>query len=275
MKKVVFIIVRYSVLVKSKVWNISKDTDFSEYKEKLFEKKRLDQHFYFFYNVMLPSVASQVVNDNDLEVKLLILTSTHLPLDARSDLEKATESYSWADIVFVEPEVGLNKSINNYLEEKLSDEQSVFATVRLDDDDALHAGFLNSLRKYLSTDFSGYIVSYPKGSAVLYDEHQKKTVSAIELYYPKNAQGMSLINSYNNPENEFKNKAMNIFQTGKHTTVDERYPLVLDESIFAYVRMCYKSQDTAESFYKKKKKVSKEVSPQEAFSGFSVNLPLG
>jgi len=274
LKKLIFIVVRYSVLLKSKAWNIAKESDFEEYRENLFAKNRLDQHFYFFRNIMLPSIAVQVSEQSDVDVRLLIITSSDLPEGAKMELSKAVTGYGWADTVFLEPEGNMNRAINNYIKSAMAGQDSVYATVRLDDDDALHAGYLSSLAKYLSPAFTGHIVSYPRGHAALYDQDLGQITSAIEVYYPKIALGLAMINCYDEKRDAFLHKTINISQAGKHTTVQERYPLILDESLSAYVRMCYKSSDTTEKFFKKRRKVSVEVPPEKAFQGFEVKIPL-
>lgn len=276
MKKTIFVIVRYSILMKSRAWNISRDNDYLDYKQKLFDENRLKQHFFFFKNVMLPSIECQVEAGarHDLEVRLLVVTSSELPERAHRELANVLDDKSWADIVFSAPEESFIKPVNKYIKQCVQGRDVVYATVRLDDDDALHGQFVNGLAKYLTPGFVGHIVSFPKGYAVLYDQGKNKVVSALDIYYPKNAQGMALVSGYDDRSGDFGDGPINIFQTGKHTTVQERYPLILDESLSAYVRMCYKSQDTAEQFFKKRKKISKEVPPAEAFSGFNVKIAI-
>ncbi|SEG45112.1 glycosyltransferase [Billgrantia desiderata] len=274
MKKIAFIVVRYSVLLKSKAWNIAKDSDFEEYRRKLFSKDRLDQHFYFFNNVMLPSIAAQVSKQSDIDVRLMVITSSELPDDAKESLSEATEKFNWVDTLFLSPDGNMNKEINGYIKSAVEGRDTVYATVRLDDDDALHSDYLSSLNKYLSPVFSGHMVSYPKGHAVLFDQELGRVTSAIEVYYPKIALGLAFINFYDAKRNAFSHKTINIFQSGKHTTVQERYPLLLDESLNAYVRMCYKSSDTAESFFKKRSRKAERVPLDTAFHGFYVKMAM-
>lgn len=264
MRKKIFILTRYSISLRKKAWLLSKQDSFEEYEKKLFDRVRLDDHFYFFSNYTLPSIISQRDVPDDLEVEHVVLTSSRLPSAAKNGLYDLSKCYSNLRVLEMSPEDDLNLAFHNYVRDN-SSQDMVCATVRLDDDDLLHPNFFCYVYKYIVPSFEGVCVSFSRGVAVLYDSKAKSAISALSIDYPKCAQGLTYISRPSVKKNH-------VYMLGNHTKVDKFSKLLVDKSGLSYLRMCYQTQDTAELFYRQKEKEGDVVSIEDVEREFLVNL---
>ncbi|MCB8889544.1 glycosyltransferase [Vreelandella malpeensis] len=270
MTKKIFIFTRYSVLLKTKAWALSKDNDFDQYREKLFSSERMQQHSFFFKELTIPSILYQKNIPESVDFYYIVLTSKHLPNEERIKLESTLSELQRSKIIYIEPEEDLYDVINNFISKEVKVGE-IFASIRLDDDDALHPKFIASVSKYMERSFVGHVISHSRGYATLFDFDQQAFISAISINYPKNAQGMAFINSRINEDKYFTDQ-VNVYEIGNHTIVDKFYPLIIDETINGYIRMCYKNQDTAEKFYIKNSAKNNNVAINRIAKKFPLNL---
>lgn len=144
----VYILTRFSIFDPS--YNGFKIQRASEiYKEKLFNKKRLDAKFSFFEKMTLPSVLNQTYKDWEWH----IFTSNELLENYKKKLEQLTSSYTSIKICYIK-----NFKEFNF---KPSSMDKYFCTIRLDDDDGIHSSFFNNLQKYKESKNS--VVSHVNG----------------------------------------------------------------------------------------------------------------
>lgn len=271
MKKHIFIMIRYSVLTKSQnSWDIGREVDFEVYKEKLFSPGRLELHENLFENVTFPSLCEM----DERSVTALIFISDELPAVNKERLLRVVDKKSNLKVVEVSRSERVVGKMNSELFKELSAFGSdvCYATVRLDDDDALADNFENELWNYVSPEFSGHAVTFSQGYNAFYDIDGYTGFQFVK--YPLIALGLSYIDVFRSGDKEVKS----VYSLGKHTTIDERYPVILKSKLPMYVRTIHKASDIYHRKFKGKNGLASGLvklnDVAECFSFLRVNPSL-
>lgn len=254
MKRHIYVIIRYSVLTESKsAWLIGRDSEFEDYKNKLFNVERLALHEKLFENITLPSLSHM----NSDDTTILLFTSDELPVLYLNGLKELVRPY---DNIKVIP-TSRKGILNNHIEEKLKkelanfDEDVCYATVRLDDDDAMSDMFYKKLFSYVKPQFKGHAVTFPFGYAGVFDGTHY--TGFYERKIPMTAQGLAFINVYKKQE-DFPRRA-SVFHLGNHVKVDEKVPLIMNPSKPMYIRTIHEHSDIYSDRLKNKASISEPV----------------
>lgn len=239
MKKHILFAIRYSIIMpKSAAWATSSlSTD--EQINKILSPERLDFRESMLDNITLPSIASNKCKDTDITVMLMVsdLLSNERIERLRSICRRnlgdghclitkiqsglVGNSYnSYSNI-----NDAMKFVLNNVLQNK---NKSVFATVRIDDDDGVSSDYVSALSNYLTESLSGHLISFSYGLECYVKDCGKDFEHPRHLYFPKNAQGLAYINAYDSENGFSEDKTIHVFNTGNHTTVDERFPVIID-----------------------------------------------
>lgn len=249
MQKVIYIVIRYSVLIEdSTSWNISKNSN-QEYREMLFNKQRLEQHFELFKNITFPSIVNQTRNLNDIDFKLMLVTSEDLPDWNRVLLEEVLSEYTWAKICYL-PSKGVDVTQPIYDDLDKYKGKVLFATIRLDDDDALAVDFIEKLEGFFIESNSGCAISFGLGLYGFYSFKKHQYYKFIQYYYPKIAAGLCYVNTYE--KGKFGHKIRTIFQAGNHSKIDSNIPVIVYCKDIMFIRTMYDSSDSHSSNREKK-----------------------
>lgn len=266
MKKIIYVIVRYSVLIeKSKSWTIT-DPNLDEYRKNLFDENRLKSRLKLFSSITLPSLLGQEVFIKDNNVKLIIISSENLPEWNKEELNNLVMDHEWISTHYL-PSKGTSLVQPVYDDLKSHNEEVLYATIRLDDDDALSIDFFKEFSNFLIPSNIGYAISFGKGLCGFFDFENSQYYKVIDYYYPKLALGLGYINLFDGKS--FKNKIKTIFQAGGHTKVDQYVPTIVYSKNIMYLRTMYESSDSHENerFKRLKKLPPVEVSVlQDRFS---------
>jgi hypothetical protein len=133
-------VIRFSYLSESGFSVSKQGTDYV--REMLFNPARLDRRFTLFETLTLPSLLSQ----DDPEFQLALLVSDELPTAARDRLADLIDPLPGAQIVSL-PQIGHYQAIKTAFA-ALPDEPGAThtATLRLDDDDAMHRSVVARLK---------------------------------------------------------------------------------------------------------------------------------
>lgn len=253
MKPVIYVMIRYSVLAKSKnSWVIGRGKSEEEYKEELFSDARLEMHESLFRSVTLPSIEAA---DKPVDIKVLIFTSTSLPEYYLRRLETLA-SYSWAKVIPLNSSGSAAQMMNEALLAQIQSDSTpkVFSTVRLDDDDALAKSYFSKLAKYTDERFAGCAVTFPRGIRANYS--QDVYTSFEKISYPKCAQGLAYVTKYRGGEH-FP-KPLSIFSLGNHTKIDEKFPVILDASFVSHIRTIHSESDVYSESDKNRQRIEKD-----------------
>ena len=201
-----------------KAWQLNKRHDDSTYKKKLFDPKRLDYRINNFAKVSLPSILAQ----KNKEWKWHIGISEQLPKKYKDKLNSLCQD----DRIFIY-EVDNVPSFVDICDQT----ENSYATVRLDDDDGLNENFCSILIKY--EDEINKIISFPNGQSIILDNNN--ILYGKKIFYKNIALGLSAIN-------------FNIFRSGNHNLVFQKYSVIYDETPEMYYLNCGEYCDTQRSF---------------------------
>lgn len=264
MKKKIFYIIRYSVLQESNAWKLSRENDFENYKRRLFSEERMLVKEQLFSSLTLPSLNGFERADEEYDREIIILISKQLPDQNRNFLNNL-ESDRELTILEIDAKESMFAVLSEYITESVtkSSEDLVYATVRIDDDDLLAPFYERRLINYLNTVNLDYLISFPDGLEVLVntiDQSSPEIVTSKKSRYPKLALGLAHIGFFNCASKKIESQKCHIYQTGKHTTVDERFRMIYDMTPNAYTRTSYDESDTQGKGFAKRTQSSDPVS---------------
>lgn len=280
MRRQIFVVTRYSVLNKAlHTWQLARDAaDMQRYEQQLFEPARLAERLALYKGITLPSLLGQtLVRDaasgresaSNVELVVGLLVADRLPASHRHELEAAlAESVGAAGVRFeiltVAPEreaaagdpnqparivhAGMGVAIDDLIRRHMQGD-TVFASVRLDDDDALAPDFLERVAGYLKPDLAGMHLSFSDGLQAFVDPVSLTATDVRVVSKPKNAQGLTFINSF--IAGEFASEALHVHRFLGHREVDSLTPVIVDARALAYFRTMSPSSDIADTRHEK------------------------
>lgn len=246
MKQHAFVMIRYSVLSKNNnAWVIGRDNGFEEYKQELFSEERMTLHEQLFFNVTVPSLK----NMSPDKTTILLFTSEELPEENMKKLIGLSEEMKNLEVIPLSSSGGVIGKMQSHLTKKLDsfDQDICYATIRLDDDDALADDFESEIYKYIDPLYRGHAVSFSNGYEGIYEDGGYSVFT--ERKSPKIAMGLSFIQVY---EKGSGLKDISVYGLGNHTKVDDKYPTVINPIKPMYIRTVHAGSDIfANSFSKK------------------------
>lgn len=202
-------------------FRLTKNFNEMDYEKHLFDRNRLDQKFSEFQNITLPSIVGQSSN----EWRWLIFTSDRLPREYIDRLQALTKQYPSIETIAV-------KDFSEFFEKTSCYEYGdSFATVRLDDDDGLNACFVEKLQQY--SENQGDVVCFNEGRLTKWEKG--RVVVGQKVTEKNNAQGLTGI-------------GLNIYSTGRHSDIDDRYRVIYDSSPDMFLLTCSQFTDTMRGF---------------------------
>lgn len=237
MKKHIFIMIRYSVLSSdNSAWVIGREHDFEGYKASLFSKERMELHEELFFNVTLPSL--QAMNRDNTTI--LIFTSEDLPAINMEKLASLQKNSVNVKVIPLPMEGKLIHKMDSCLLDELKgfNDSVCYATVRVDDDDALSNTFEKELTKYVQPAFSGHVVSFSRGYDGVYQNGNY--IAFTKRDRAKSAVGLSFVQTYK-PDREPKKAS--IYSLGSHTKVDAKNPIIINPLRPMYIRTVHAASD--------------------------------
>ncbi len=256
MHKPVFLITRYSVVGKAQhTWNLAREaSSHSDYKARLLAPERLRARLSVFRSVTIPSILAQL--PTDAELHWIILIAADLPAEQLAELSEAlapverggvsvslvkvADSDEAADVgQGVYPGMGMAARLA--ITVALDGNAATFASVRLDDDDALAAGYLSALSPYLAPEFVGKHVSFPRGIQAVYSPGARALTDARVVDKPLIALGLAFINSFDG--NEFFAPEVHVLNFGNHSDVIAKTTVINDRGLLAYLRVLTETSD--------------------------------
>lgn len=230
-------ICRYSVLVKNKTaWRAGVDKSWDEYKSEVLNPVRLDMRLCLFNNITLPSLLSSRKAIDKNWFTLVILVSDLMPKQQLNNLENCVVDLPWCRIVPIAERADLDQEVTKNIGEVVADNDEVYATLRLDDDDALSRDYFDRLIPYVSNAHLDHAISFPFGYQAYYNIEKQSYRSASEMWEPKLALGLAYISNK-------KSTIKHALQLGSHTTIDQRHPLVTIPGGPMYIRTFHDYND--------------------------------
>jgi len=240
----VILFVRYSVVVADGATGafLASQASRDDYIASLLDPERLKIRAFLFKNVVLASLCGQTVDIDPAWFRLAVSTSHHLPSEARRDLEDAVRPYPWAK---VETDRSFSAITTDFLSEGASGVPLCFASMRLDDDDALGRTYLESVVRYCREPFVDHIVSYTSGYVARFKRKQLRLTRFGVRYHPLNSVGMTYIGRFDPATKAITSQKSSVFEAGSHARVDRSFPVVSNAVKPMFLRCIHGGQDTA------------------------------
>ena len=267
MRVLVFFITRFSVLLplqdRTYEWANTQGT-FEEHKQHLFDEQRLSIRMRTFENLTVPSIREQEIPENsNVKVIHLVLTSTELPTAFMDRLERLADQSNPMRIIRIAPGSyaaasddnprSLDAAIRSCVNQECLaiNEPALFATVRIDDDDALSKAYTKTLCSHLSPHTAGYVFSLPSGFLGEIDPDCGKIIDLRYWHFPKIALGLAYFNQYdpNDGASFFDEQIFHIHNCGSHVTIDHRLPVILDSRALGYLATVNGVNDSGDHGY--------------------------
>lgn len=270
--KIIYVLIRYSILSEiSDSWVIGRKIEFSEYREKLFDASRLQAHYQLFKNITIPSL-QVAISRSKIPVKCIVLTSNELPQEHMAKLLLEEAANDWLEVHTMKSQENYSAKFEQIVETDLNgidNDTAVYATVRLDDDDALADDFFVSLSGYIEPRYRGLAVSLAKGYMAYVSEG--KFVGFVEKNYPKIAQGFSFIAASSKSK---PGKKRTIYSLGNHVKVDEKFPVLLDARKPSYLWGIHEASDLSQNDSNRATAKGKMVPLSDVLKYFTIDPDL-
>lgn len=268
MAKSVYLVTRYSVVSKGQhTWQIARQaSDFESYRSAVLDEDRLERRLRLFREITIPSVCTQATQGAALN--WLVLVAAELPAQHRSALAHELELATAAGVrVLILPVAasddaadpagglfaGVGQAIRMTLESDFDGADQMFATVRLDDDDALAGDFTSRLEAYLKPEFAGMHVSFSRGLQAIYIDGTLTDARLVDK--PLIALGLAFVSTYE-PASGFAHPEIHVHGFGNHARLSERTPVILDGSKVSFLRTLDSSSDLGDAGHSKNPAVS-------------------
>jgi len=201
----------------------TRTSDQAAYAKLFYNKDRLEFKTNVFINVTFPSVIKQ---DNS-NWEWHIYTSKYLPLIYLKRIQSACGKNINIHVIKVRNFQEFYKKITDFPYD------ANYATVRLDDDDALYGGYVDQLNKYKNQ--KGKIISFPYGNEYCFVNGKKKIGN--KCFKPNIALGLAAINKI-------------IYNCGDHSDISTRYDIIYNNTPDVYLLCCSPYCDTKRALTK-------------------------
>jgi CTP-dependent riboflavin kinase len=272
-------VTRYSVYAhNAKGFSLARSLHEAEYKAHLFSNKRLLAHQHLFFTRTLPSLAAQkpALLRNTIHY---VFTSTELPPVYMQSLEMKVRQYPFVKLVALPPN---NASTALALRKELEQlpKNTIFASIMLDDDDAVANTFLDQLSRYVHTAFAGMAISFGKGVALITEHADNKETSRTTFYEiisPFVSAGLAYINARHSLPRAFVNDTiatiLDAFVLRGHRKIHRKLPCIVDSRQRAFLKSIH--EESQQYFIKDNKrqkeyKNENQLESREILSDFSI-----
>ncbi|NHF74652.1 glycosyltransferase [Paracoccus xiamenensis] len=182
----IFGYMRFSYLGRSDVKLARRHDDLEYRKSVLYAPDRLEERFYFFEKICLPSLKWQ----SDQDFRFAIFTSPELPEPFQQRLARVTSDLPQVEIVY-DTAAHINDAIHPWMarQDVIQDRRTLH--FRLDDDDALSTDFVATLHDHIDRVPENSIISRPTGLFLMNAPEGPQLLAKFE---PHIAIGFAIVN---------------------------------------------------------------------------------
>tara|TARA_B100000945_G_scaffold313748_1_gene310301 strand:+ start:97 stop:954 length:858 start_codon:yes stop_codon:yes gene_type:complete len=213
-----YFITRFNIIdYEFKGFKLTQNNSLESYKELFFKKERIEFKVSILLNVTLPSV----VNQNDNDWMWHIYTSKYLPVKYLNNIKDVVKNHKQINLFEIEDFNEFYNNITIYPYEKN------YATVRLDDDDAICDNYVRLLSNYKEE--NNKIISFPLGRKFEFVKGKIKV--GEKCNNPNIALGLAKIDGV-------------IYNCGDHSSMHNRYEIIYDNTPNVYLLCCSEHCDT-------------------------------
>lgn len=146
--------------------------NYHERKARIFDRARLMRRFQLFEEVCLPSLTNQT----DPNFNIMLATTQGLPdwaLDRLMDLVRDLPNIY---VHAFRPSANIQRVFKRSVFEMLDPDAPIYASFRLDDDDAIAKNYIARLRAYMKPENVGKVVTFSRGHQLALSEDTLKVM---------------------------------------------------------------------------------------------------
>lgn len=246
MKKHIIITIRYSLFMKTGAWVLS-NKSLDVYRAEIFAPNRINNRQSIFANLTLPSlIGLNEARPLDVDFTVHILTSSELPLENAVYLNQLAEMHDFLEIKYHSYEsASVTRDLKEYVDTRIN-EGEMYASVRLDDDDALSAHWINEVSRHLLPSFDQHVFSPSRGLGMILND-ANEIVSIIPLGGRLLGCGLAYISM----KTSVARSIYSIYECNNHTTIDHRFRTILYGKDIFWIRSFNSFNDSSPSLPKK------------------------
>ena len=202
-------------------------SDKSELLSKLYDEERMNERFYLFESICLPSLRWQ----SDQDFKIVVLISPEMPDVFKERLAKSVADIPQVEILCVSAE-HVTFALNPWIEKQAVVQNHRTAHFRLDDDDAIASHFIENIRATMGGVPDHTLISLPSG---LYLTNDGGEVQLLAKFQPYIAIGLTIINPPGHIANPYQMS---------HSQYYRNVPSLMLPNEFAYIHTAHGQSDT-------------------------------
>ena len=269
----ILILMRYSILSidAARSWKLGQKS-LEDYRNDLFNSDRLDLHENLFFNLTFKSIL-QLYQNSSVDLEFIMFISTELPEEYKQRLYDLSSLHSFFTIKELDPSDKTLPTIDNEVVDniKLNQGETIYATIRLDDDDALHPKFIENIEQYLQPAYVNHGFSFSCGYSGIFNGSQFESFHKMNSI--NNAQGQTFISSMDS-EGKVSGFVSVYSMKIAHSRLHWSVPVIVDGRHEMYIRTVHEHGDFYTADYKKKMTASEEVNNSLIVKDFLIDPNL-
>lgn len=200
----------------------------------LYSPERMEERFYFFENLTMPSLRAQ----SDPDFQATVVASEIMPDPFKSRLATAVADTPQVDVVYSDAP-HINDAVDAVIAENSADLNETSVHFRLDDDDAVFVDLIKTLRARAPYAQPDALITLPRGLYLTFWEGKPHVIRKFEPYI---ALGFAFVNRPGQVRNPYN---------CKHGSHYRNVPSMMDPGPYAYVHCAHPSSDTREAQQRK------------------------
>lgn len=232
----IFVITRWALIIRE--W-IRPDETEGVYLERLYDDDRMILRNFLFREMSLKSVAAQQVDG--AVVHFLPVTSSTLPPHHMRTLKAAlAEAPDVKSSPVIVPRDGdwlseVRSRIHDILKEV--DSPCGYATVWLDDDDALSSRYASYVAEYLRLGVANLSLTFSLGISGRYDHTTRRITNVSNFWSPRTTPGLCMLRRFDPSADTGSGGIDLIFDVGDsgHARIDQKFGVIDDSRNYAFM----------------------------------------
>ncbi|WBU63651.1 glycosyltransferase [Paracoccus aerodenitrificans] len=223
----VFGYIRFSFLGRSDTRLSRRVSDDEERFRILYDPLRMEQRFYFFEKITLPSIRAQT----DKDFRILVVSSEVMPDEYKQRLNSLTADIPQIEVIYSSAE-HVTYEINPRLKEMTAGLTENTVHFRLDDDDAICSDMISLLRGCANRARENELLSFPRGFFLTMHDGKAHLLRKFEPY-------IAIAWAYVNKPGQIRSPYQ-----GMHNVAYQYVPSMLDPKPLAYIHVSHDASDT-------------------------------
>lgn len=245
-------LIRFNLISKKEIGSYisSRERQWDEHVATIMDHERLIFRSSLLINGVLKQISIQTLNPSESWFRLIVVISTLLPSEFKSQLYTVAKSYSWLQIVEKNPEewVGAEQLICNALNEITCNSTSFdpvpFLSFRLDDDDFLPVDYLERCQSHIAIKNINKFLTYKNGAKILWSKDNCKICNYEKIERPFIAIGLGAVCRYDPSSNKIDSKVKSVFAGISHYDIKNAHEFIVDNSDHMFIWSHHNFQDT-------------------------------